>query len=57
MKVGQNTGVDMERTLTLEYPACFNEGIVLHELLHVLGNYLFILEYNARDRKAFRKKL
>jgi predicted SprT family Zn-dependent metalloprotease len=29
----------MNRTVTLEYPGCFVEGIIMHELLHTLGIY------------------
>jgi hypothetical protein len=36
-KVGQNTGVDTERTVSLESPECLIEGTIMHELLHTLG--------------------
>jgi hypothetical protein len=36
-KVGQNTGIEMERTVSLQYPGCIDEGRIMHELLHTLG--------------------
>ena len=38
-KVGQYTGVRMDRTVTLLAPDCLSDGIIMHELLHTLGNY------------------
>jgi hypothetical protein len=35
-KVGQNTGIDTERTVSLQDPGCLIEGIIMHELLHIL---------------------
>jgi hypothetical protein len=37
LQVGQNTGVTMERTVTLQAPGCFTQGVVMHEFLHTLG--------------------
>lgn len=37
--VGQNTGVDMERTVALDKDICFSQPLIMHELLHVLGFY------------------
>ncbi|UJR07027.1 hypothetical protein I4U23_011315 [Adineta vaga] len=37
--VGQNTGVNMVRTVTLQHPGCIDEGRIMHELLHALGFY------------------
>ncbi len=42
-QVGQNTGITMERTVTLQYPGCIDEGRIMHELLHTLGNDLILL--------------
>lgn len=36
-QVGQNTGVTMIRTVTLQHPGCLYEAIIMHELLHTLG--------------------
>ena len=27
----------MTRTVTLQYPGCLNEAVIMHELLHALG--------------------
>jgi hypothetical protein len=32
------TGEGINHTVTLEYPGCFDEGTIMHELLHTLGN-------------------
>ncbi|CAF0748921.1 unnamed protein product [Adineta steineri] len=37
--VGQNTGVTMARTVTLQHPGCIGEAHIMHELLHALGFY------------------
>ncbi|CAF1522299.1 unnamed protein product, partial [Adineta ricciae] len=37
--VGQNAGVTMQRTVTLQHPGCVDEGRIMHELLHALGFY------------------
>ncbi|CAF1002947.1 unnamed protein product [Rotaria sordida] len=50
--VGQNTGVDMIRQLTLQYPGCFLEAIIMHELLHTLG---FFHEQSRPDRDDYIK--
>ena len=36
-KVGQNTGLTMNRVVNLRNPGCLYEGIVMHEFLHTLG--------------------
>ena len=33
----------MTRTVTLQYPGCLSEGIIMHELLHALGEYVALL--------------
>ncbi|UJR18159.1 hypothetical protein I4U23_005059 [Adineta vaga] len=37
--VGQNTGVNMIRYVSLQHPGCIDEGRIMHELLHTLGFY------------------
>jgi hypothetical protein len=36
----------MNRTVALEYPGCFDDGRTMHELLHTLGNNIFVLPYS-----------
>ncbi|CAF1333542.1 unnamed protein product [Rotaria sordida] len=36
--VGQMRGEEMEHIVTLNYPGCFVDAIIMHELLHTLGN-------------------
>jgi hypothetical protein len=38
--VGQMTGEGINHTVTIEYPGCFDDGRIMHELLHTLGNLL-----------------
>jgi len=33
-----------ERTVTLQHPGCIVDGIIMHELLHTLGNYSIIIK-------------
>ena len=39
-QVGQNTGIVMNRTVSLQTPGCIYSGIIMHELLHTLGRIL-----------------
>jgi hypothetical protein len=36
----------MTRTVTLQHPGCIDEGRIMHELLHTLGN-LIIFFFSA----------
>lgn len=36
-EVGRMTGSSTLRTVTLEIPSCIYKGIIMHELIHVLG--------------------
>ncbi|CAF0967025.1 unnamed protein product [Rotaria sp. Silwood1] len=36
--VGQNTEMTGERTVSLSYPGCFDDGRTMHELIHTLVN-------------------
>ena len=38
LQVGQMTGEGINHTVTLEYPGCFADALIMHELLHTLGN-------------------
>ncbi len=31
-------GENINHTVTINYPGCFFDGIIMHELLHTLGN-------------------
>ena len=33
-------GENINHTVTINYPGCFDDGHIMHELLHTLGNYL-----------------
>jgi hypothetical protein len=33
-----------ERTVSLQYPGCIDNGRIMHELLHALGNYSIIIK-------------
>ena len=46
-QVGQNTGIVFTRTVTLQHPGCLYEAIIMHELLHTLGNH--ILYFRGQD--------
>lgn len=37
-EVGQNAGLNFTRTVTLQRSGCLYEAIIMHELLHTLGN-------------------
>ncbi|CAF4401542.1 unnamed protein product, partial [Rotaria sp. Silwood2] len=50
--IGQNTGVTMERTVSLKYPGCFDDGRMMHEFIHTLG---FYHEQSRPDRDSYVK--
>ncbi|CAF4074267.1 unnamed protein product, partial [Rotaria sordida] len=50
--VGQNPGVAMERTVSLKYPGCFDDGRTMHEFMHALG---FYHEQSRPDRDSYVK--
>ncbi|CAF4985960.1 unnamed protein product, partial [Rotaria sp. Silwood1] len=50
--IGQNTGITMERTVSLNYPGCFDDGRMMHEFIHTLG---FYHEQSRPDRDSYVK--
>jgi hypothetical protein len=51
-EVEQMTGLCVDHIVTLEYPGCFTNALMMHELLHTLGNcyiYLLTLHLNFKN--------
>jgi hypothetical protein len=36
------TGEGINHTVSIAYPGCFHDAIIMHELLHTLGNLLIV---------------
>jgi hypothetical protein len=54
------TGESINHTVTLEYPGCFDDSTIMHELLHALGilfvlfydKFLWIVEFQAQEPES-----